>query len=582
MDNILLKIIDTIKSSFKSIYGFNYLLLDNISTINHLYDNTVSKIIFYHNISKNVINEIIDNMIKENINIVLLSYQNDINIKWIEEYYIIKITFTTNEIFSRGETINNIYYSITDDKLIYFENDFIFIDDNKNFILELSYNNMKFLDIIKYYLITNEECLKNTFFEVIASSDLNKFNLSNNSFFIEYLDFLANINDNKFFDRFILFINDVPEFNKILFGNKEFIFFENSFKNPDFDTYLKLLLINKIEFITKNYINYIKNINELNDFEMLSEDKLLIYRKLKKQRRNLDIIPENLKLITKNTNTFYIMMKILFYVPPNNLNIETLKLAYIYKCFNQKDINEIRINLELYNRVLEIYNLENKVKEDDYIYRMLSDNYLCKYEYNNYIKIPEVYKKLQYGEDKIDIYDFQDAFVLVYEYVYLNKFNFTSYEQSKEICDDLINSVLCSIRANKLISNVNEVEYCSNESLNNFENVLNNVLFQIDYNNINNEIITPDDNDDNNDKKQVNEDDKLNKKFYKKKYEQKKEKYKKMKNIIKIIKNNYFDIELIKNINIDNRINIISEYYNLIITENSLTDSEDVLEYYII
>ena len=148
-------------------------------------------------------------------------------------------------------------------------------------------------------------------------------NTDNNSFLIEYLNFLVDIDKNNIFDRFILFINNVPVFNNILFGNKKFIFFE--YENPNFDIYLKLLLINKIEFITKDYINYIKNDgDEFNDFEMLSEDKLLIYRKLKKQRGDLDIIPENLKLSTKNANTFYIIMKILFYVPSNNLNIETL------------------------------------------------------------------------------------------------------------------------------------------------------------------------------------------------------------------------------------------------------------------
>jgi hypothetical protein len=566
---IINEIIEVLKSSFKTLFTFNYMVLDNLSTFNYIYNNNVSEIIIYHNISKSVLISFLKDIMTNYKFFTELKHKDDISIKWISNFnsdntYFINIIFMNENINLREETIENIYYNIASNKIIFFTNDLKELDNFEEYIANIVINEKELLNSIIYYLISEEDNLKKNIIILTELNEFKEYNIDDEKFKITYFNFLKLISKNNLFEKYINLIKEIVVFNKIFYGINDFNYF--GYEELDLNTYLKLILINKNNFITNDYKKYLKNISEnddFNDFNMISENKIIIYRKLKKYI-SLQVISKQINDSSfSNLNIFNKMMSILFFVPKDQTNIETLKLAYIYKNFNLKNIEEIKKNFDLFNKIIKQNDFINTINNDDYIFDMLLNNHIKNYEYKSYLLIPEINKKYQNNEDSIDIEDFQDAFIFMYEFVYLNKFDLNSYEQTKEICDDLIVSVLSAFRANKLITQIDLSEF-NNESSNN--------RLDLEYNFF--EITNSKDNEynENNSKDKENKEDKEDKEDegnieekqinnYKKKYEKNKELYKKIKEVLKIVKNGYFDIEIIKNT--DNKIDLILNNYRL-------------------
>ena len=279
------------------------------------------------------------------------------------------------------------------------------------------------------------------------------------------------------------------------------------------------------------------------------------------------------------------VLLILFYIDDSiDYNIEPLKFGYIFKKYYLLTTNELNIIFTIYNKIIEFYNLNNIIDSNNYIYEMFDNKYLKEYEYNCYLTIPKIKLKFNNNIDIIDIIDFQDSFTLMYEIIYTNKFVFNSKEDVIEICNELLNSTLSNIRSNKFIK-IDKNDYNSDKEIE--VEIDNNFIFNL-YDELNvldsklNDLL--DDNKKNNSSKKykLNNDEKefyskLKEDTYKLKYDQYKNQYLKLKKFYKLLEFNYFNINLIVDINefINNDENI--ELLDFLSNEN---DIDKILNFY--
>lgn len=229
------------------------------------------------------------------------------------------------------------------------------------------------------------------------------------------------------------------------------------------------------------------------------------------------------------------------------------------------------------------------------------ENYKLKeYEYNCNLNIPKIKNDFINNEDIIDINDYQDAFGLLYELIYINNINFNDTDNITFLIEEFFNSILSNIRSNKLIKinsdnkenniyNKEDIEIESNDDLDDYinkcvnnheflndlfdnDNLFDNdkLINNYDFNNKIDDIIINSNllnNNDNSSKKyKIKSENIKNYKHdsYKKKYEKYKMDYLKLKNINKLIEFNYFNINLLlESDNINNEIiDYVLNFYN--------------------
>ena len=176
------------------------------------------------------------------------------------------------------------------------------------------------------------------------------------------------------------------------------------------------------------------------------------------------------------------------------------------------------------------------MSENNYFYKMINNNFLINFEYNNYNKITQIKQDFINKKDNIDIIDYQDSFGLLYEHLYINNFELEEDKDNmNEICQDFLNSILSNIRSNKLLN-------LDNNSKNNDIDINVDEIDKIEKK----ERINKKDN------KLVNKD---------------KEEYLKLKVFNNLINSDYFNLELLSNYIIYN----MNDYNE---------DIEDILYYY--
>ena len=512
---------------------------------------------------------------------------------------------------------DNNFYLVFEDNISQVNLDNVKINyDDINLNIQMFYDNYYTLfETIYIYLLTSNNFFKKMLDEIISiyikenkikKKIKAKFNFHNSDYVIKLSNFMNSIWYNCLEHQFLILLKEYEVLNNILFELKKVNYYSYTLDAINLEIYMKIIIMNKMDLVNSKYLNYAKkyllnmhsehsehskqlaldeNITSLIpidynfdynfDFNFLfSDDKLNIYKSFE----NIKIKSEIYHYFEFINNSSFIyfckILSVLFYYPKKtNHNIETIKYAYIYKKYGYFGKNSLKCIFDFYNNVLDSYNLNYCICEENYIYDMITSYNLVKYEMEVYLKL-EQYKYNQL----INIIDFQDIIGLTFELVYLNKLDLSDYDNVKIICDGYLNSVLENTKSNKFFLNDNQQnilfgdmsEYTSNDIIfDDFildDNLIDfNVLSETNIYNKkdkkNTAIITYD---------MINE---INENS-KHEYLNAKKEYNELKIIHKIILTNYFNVNICNtNILSENDINNIINLY--IINENDDVNNDE-------
>ena len=394
-----IEIINSIKNIIKDeIIKDKYILLDNISTLNYYYNIKNNTIKIIHNIPilqiKDIINKLIGiedlKLITKNIFIDKTIILNNDNIQ---------LEFISAKLQLNIYKYKNLYYNLAlQEYLIYtpINNIFTTIFDIELYF-NLAYNSftisnniIDLIEIITIYLINDISYLKN-----VINSNINNFkhkikiikqdynnNITNN--YKKLLAILHNLEINDKLNDFINILNNEYNIiNYILYDN----YIINKFNQDKLtiEEYIQLIFIS--DEIDNDYIclleeNYnLDNYDEL--YSLVNIDKLSDLRKLKTKVKNnkLNLLSFDTNIIdmVKLRNCINVTNILLYYDIDNkinNYNLTSLKMAYIYKLYNNIQINDFEELFKFYNRIF--FNL--KIDKYNYIYNMIQNNELSYFE----------------------------------------------------------------------------------------------------------------------------------------------------------------------------------------------------------
>jgi len=571
---MIIELINTIKNIIKDItkdviIKDKYILLDNTSTLDYYYNIKNNNIKIIYNIPilliKDIINKLIDitdlNLITKNIFIdkILILNNNNIQIEFIYKRLELSIYKYKNLYYNLAlheyfiyTPINNIFTKICDIEL-YFNlayNSF-----------RMSNNIIDLIEIIAIYLINDISYLKNIIksnieiikykLKIIKQDNSN--NITNN--YKKLLVIFHNLEMNDKFNDFINILNsDYNIINYILYDS--YIINKFNLHKISIEEYIQLIFIsNEIDddYICLLEENYnLDNYDEL--YSLINIDKLSDLRKLKTKvknnKLNFLLFDSNIINMVKLRNSINVTNILLYYdiETVNNYNLESLKIAYIYKLYNNLQINDFEELFRFYNKIF----INLKIDNCNYVYDMIKNNELSYFEKTKMLNIPDIKKKFSLNTDIIDIIDYQDSFILLYDIIYSKKIDLTII--TNEFYDNLLNSLLHNIRSNKLI-NINNLSN-NNDIISNDNDILEGNLFEFD-NLLLNDLVF------NNDEKK-----------YKKKYINKKTEYNKLKIIKKILLHKNFDPSILNNFNELND-ELIQLLYKNYIETNSIFEEND-------
>ena len=160
-------------------------------------------------------------------------------------------------------------------------------------------------------------------------------------------------------------------------------------------------------------INKLDNINEIKKIK-LEMVKMDFFTKKNKFDSNFFII------------TSYNIIKILTL---KNINL-SLKIGYIIKNF-------LNIDIDILKYCVNIYNILSLEKINNSIFIIIYDIKLIKYIELKHLEIPKIVNNFKKNIDSVDIYIFQDCFVLLCEEIYINSDN----DDYNEIFERIINNI---------------------------------------------------------------------------------------------------------------------------------------------
>jgi len=472
------------------------------------YDN-----IKFEYIHKDLIKPLIIQMYFFNTNIFNDEDNNFLNLICIDFFYYII-----------DKTINSLYYCI-EDKIFYsiktdgeikningkneIREDEIIQDDCFNLQM-LSSSPELFFDIFSYYLMTKNNKLKSLIVSFIKEFQQNKtlkkkikleFNWGKDEY-VENLYKLVNFIKKYSLEQICLnTIKELPTINKLLFGlSSELDFYGVDLYNT-FDTYIILtLFVKKKIFSHTEYIKYIKNsCCESIEFNFIFDDKIGIIKQFKSNPFVIsDTLIQNKYPYYYKINILCEILYILLYCKKQTTNIESLKLAFIFKKFNYLGKENFKFIFDLFNEILSTIKIETNndilicklsIYDDNYFWIML-ENYinLIKLETKLLEKLTEINKNFVCSIDTINIYDYQNSMYLLIELIYLNKLNLNDMGFLELSVDEYLLSVLANIRSNKLLDNNYDSD--NEDDLDNENNIIEKYISKYissdDSNNLNN------------------------------------------------------------------------------------------------
>jgi len=234
------------------------------------------------------------------------------------------------------------------------------------------------------------------------------------------------------------------------------------------EDYLIFILFEKYITINKRLFFYQRNNN------LLFDNSLEYLRKIKESFNIiLEIMPFLIKQkyspdtgeiisLTKKTNLIDILkiknsiniLSILFYENNLKYNNLSIKIAYIYKLYKDSSLDELKEVFNIYNKIIDNLNLSisYKIEENNFMYTMIVNNFIKEFENDKLIKIPEVLKNFNEKKENITILDYQDAIILLYEYIYNKKLNIL--KDNKDLMEELFDSIILMIKSNKESSSI--------------------------------------------------------------------------------------------------------------------------------
>ncbi len=513
--DIIIKINNIIKKLFDKKNVFIYLSNDNSLDIffkNKIQTNKI-KIIHRLNISDfNIfINELKTNFTIKNIDdklsysitkddtLIICEYGN-------KEYY---ITLTFDYIKAKKNPLLNIYINLNDNNLYIVESNNMlpvinnfdeFFTINAETLINLIINDFEeFINIavinILYHdnncnLIISNHCSKILNDKKIRKNIKNNYesnsdyNLNSISFLIEKLCYHDKINE------WIAFLNKNKYINKII--NEIELFLTYGYKIKSTEEYYLFLILNKIkipdekfvkfgldkikkniddDFEFYNYDDIIDSFDKLKQFELddIFIDKLKDYRKIKKisipnKYEKLCNTLKN-KINSKIKSYIHILLILFFYENNISYDLFPIKIAYIYKRYAYFGSDNLKYVFNIYNNIINNIGLNNYIYDDNYFYKLYNSKKIKDFDINKSLEIPIIRKKHESDEDSIDIIDFQDAFGILYEFLYINNVDLENLSISD--LNDFFDAQLENIRSNKIFSK---------EGTNIFDEILTNSL----------------------------------------------------------------------------------------------------------
>jgi hypothetical protein len=357
-------------------------------------------------------------------------------------------------------SVNNLHTEITPNYIEYFEN-------LTEVIIEQIINDfVKFIYIVKLYFRYQLDYFKRIidfYIEKIKTDKKFKkniksdYNTKSNENFTSILGIIKEMSENSNIQLWIKFINTNTFVNSLINNIDNYELYGININT--FEEYIIILIINKIKIINNSYIKYIRkyfksnndNPIDFDNFDSLFIDKLSDYRDIKNVSISSKI--EKYFLTDSTETTLYIKMAIhilyiMFYSNTNSsINIEYLKLGYIYKRYHYIKSDVIIKIFDIFKSIQKYLNISSYLSFE-YFYSLFNNQILKDFESNKSLEIPEIRRKNDLQIDSIDIIEFQDTFGLFYEYIIRN--NLDTSEYNLKDYDELFESELANIRSNKL------------------------------------------------------------------------------------------------------------------------------------
>jgi hypothetical protein len=225
---------------------------------------------------------------------------------------------------------------------------------------------------------------------------------------------------------------------------------------------------------------------------------------------DITILTSKIELIDKvNIKNYVKILSILFCTPLNyyennifSLDLSSgeynsdmwripIKIAYIYKLYQNVDKKIMKQIFNFYNKIIDNLKINEpncietkfvhklsvdqatstydiNINENDYIYEMIDNKIIKEFENKKLLNIPEIAKKFNEKIDNITILDYQNAIIILYEYIYNNTIDSSTINM--EYLNELFDSIIINIKSNKIIKNNNKLKRSYNIDFNNISN----------------------------------------------------------------------------------------------------------------
>jgi len=335
------------------------------------------------------------------------------------------------EVFTKYKTEENykIYYDLYDNKnkeitileeLISIEgyqlyNNLSYYENNKLYIQ--NYNIYTFMDSLILSSIFNYEII----LPDVNVSEIKKLEFIDSRIYNKLLI----INDTEYFVNFINLIKENKIYSNLL--NFEYKHYFENFMIDDISKLLIFIII-KNEHMCDN-INKIKKITDLTMYDNKKMDKII----------SRLFIEHNFKVKIKK---YYRIINLLYCIKDIGLLV-----GYLCRTYTEENHDIFDYSIKVYNNFVSDYNDDSIINIDDIIkLKSITKELII----DKTKEISLIYKKFKEGEDVISIIDFQDCIILLYKFLYENKY-INLDKISNEILNKIFDSCLCDVRANKLI-----------------------------------------------------------------------------------------------------------------------------------
>jgi len=317
-----------------------------------------------------------------------------------------------------------IYYDLYDNKNL--EENIILEESKEKESYSFYENNKLYIQNYNIYTFIDSLILSAIFNYDIILPDINISEIKK----LEFIDSrifnkLLIIDETEYFINIINLIKQNKIYSNLLNFN-----YKNYFENFMITDLSKLLIfiIIKNEHMTDN-TNKIKKITDLTMYDNKKMDKFILGLS----------IDHKFKV---NIKKYYRVINLLYCIKDMGLLI-----GYLCRTYTEENHDIFDYSIKVYNKFVSEH-IEDSIINIDEIIKLKSITKELIIEKTK--EISNIHKKFKEGEDVISIIDYQDCIILLYKFLYENRYiNFDKI--SNEILNKIFDSCLCDVRANKLV-----------------------------------------------------------------------------------------------------------------------------------